>query len=142
MARGLPIREPRPSALARKTRIASCTFPYARGLETNTRSLCHAESLDTDARSLRRAESIDTDVKLLRHGESLETSIRELCCMPVIPRPSLGEVLSSSTMEQSLEREAVSEGNQQNVPKCAPDARAALMLPKPPVFSIPATSLR
>ena len=60
--------------------------------------------------------------------------------MPIIPQwSSPGEALSS-TMEQSLERKAVSENNGQKIPKCTPVAGAALTLPSPPASSTRASS--
>ena len=111
------------------------------GLETDVKLLHCDESLDVDAKLLHHAESLEADVKLLHRREGLEASVRELCCMPIIPWSSPGEV-PSLTMEQLLEGKAVSKDNGQNVPKCAPVARAALTLPKLPTFSIWASSIR
>ena len=137
MSCSLSTREPRPSALSKKMRIASCAFPYARvrqneakqrltavefmkglheSLDVDAKSLRCNEGLETDAESLHCAESIDADVHVLRRRENSKANKRELCCMPIIPQwSSPGEMLSS-TMEQSLEKKAVSEDNGQTIP--------------------------
>ena len=138
-------------------RIASCAFPYARvkrneakrhltavefmneSLDVDVKLWCRNEGLETDARSLRCAESIDTDVYELRRRENLEASIRKSCHIPVVPQSSLGGVPSSSTTRQ---KRAVSGSDEQSVSECSSMPKAALTLPKLPIFSIRATSPR
>ena len=109
-------------------------------LDVDAKSLRRNEGLETDAESLHCAESIDADVHVLRRRENSKANERELCCVPIIPQwSSAGEMLSS-TMEQSLEKKAVSEDNGQKIPKHAPVAGAALTLPSPPTSSTRASS--
>ena len=96
MARSLLTREPRPTVLARKARVASRSRPYAGvrpngrkrrltaaqfmsgGLNADVKSLHRNRHLEAGAKSLHCTEGIDIDAKLLRRNEDLDTDVNPL----------------------------------------------------------------